>query len=85
MNYINYSFDIETLGLKCTSGILSIGCCEFNILNGDIYREFYKIVYCGRFVDEFTVDESTIKWWENQSIKAREILTSDKKMTYQTV
>ncbi len=75
--------DIETLGLKSNSIILSIGAVFFDIETGELGREFYKNIdpeQHGR-----GVDVSTIMWWMEQSDRARNDLVSGRKYDLQKV
>lgn len=68
----NIMLDLETLGVKSGSAIISIGACVFD--SSGIRDEFHTCIdidsnlKCGR-----TVCASTLKWWMNQSVKARSI------------
>jgi len=73
---LNYSLDIETLGTKIGSYILSIGCVVFNIETGQVIDSFYRNVVCD---DNFKLDINTVMWWLEQSDKARKAVT-DKKL-----
>lgn len=64
--------DIETLGTRSTSQILSIGACKFDPDTGEITDTFHRVI--DRTLDhpqEITVDQSTIDWWEKQSDAAK--------------
>ena len=64
--------DIETLGTAPGSVILSIGAIEFDANTGDYGREFYVSIDPQSCIDVgMTMDFSTIKWWMDQSEKAR--------------
>lgn len=68
--------DLETLGTKPYSAILSIGAVEFDPIEGTLGREFYVVIdkesslYFG-----LEVDKSTEEWWAKQSPEARTVLS----------
>lgn len=66
--------DLETLGTRPGSVILSIGAVEFDLRVG-LGREFYVEIsqYSSRHIG-FTVDQDTVDWWEEQSAEARGLL-----------
>lgn len=65
---VNYMIDIETLGTRNTSVILSIGICTFGSpdLNKEcMYHQLnYKMFPTSTY--EFTTDEDTKEWWKAQ-------------------
>jgi hypothetical protein len=64
--------DLETMGKKSNSAIVSIGAVEFNIETGETGREFYKVVDLQSCLDlGLKVEASTIYWWLQQSEAAR--------------
>jgi hypothetical protein len=72
MNYTDVMLDLETLGNKSNSPILSIGAVEFNIKTGEIGREFYTTVDLQSCLDVgLKVNGSTFYWWMQQSDAAR--------------
>lgn len=64
---IDYSFDLETLGTRYDSYILSIGVAKFDIKTGDILGTFHKQVICD---DRFNIDLDTVMWWIGRSESA---------------
>lgn len=84
-NILDVMIDLETVGIRATSGILSIGAVAFTSrwvdekfakeLNS-LERTFYKKIDPEAFFTEgtnFTTDESTMLWWnkpENAEAKA---------------
>jgi len=67
--------DIETLGTKATSSILSIGACEFNINTGKIGETFHTRIDIDSCLKKgLTVDGNTIGWWMEQDDEARHSL-----------
>lgn len=66
--------DIETLGIRPTSKMLSIGACRFSLnsvsaLNNLREDAFYANIDITEYdnLPEFTEDSSTIEWWSKQS------------------
>lgn len=69
--------DIETMGNKSRSSIISVGALEFDIETGETGREFYVNVCLQSCIDiGLTVEASTIMWWLSQSEQARTDLTN---------
>lgn len=67
----NVMVDIETLGSRTGSEILSIGAVYFD--HKGVGDRFYTTVDCTGL--GLTQDEDTLKWWSEQSPEARTILT----------
>lgn len=70
MNHV--MVDIETLGTRPTSVILSIGACYFDPSTGQIGNEFH--MYLDRADCErlgMTTDPSTLAWWARQGEDAQ--------------
>lgn len=66
--------DLETLGTRPGSIILSIGVVEFSVKKG-IGAEFYQVVNRQSCVDAgLTADVETVLWWGRQSKEAASIL-----------
>lgn len=64
--------DLETLGNKSNSAILSIGAVEFDIETGEIDLEFYERVDLQSCLDAgLIVNGSTFYWWLQQNDNAR--------------
>lgn len=63
--------DIETLGSRTGSEVLSIGAVYFD--SKGVSGQFYSTVDCAGL--GLTQDEDTLKWWSEQSAEARTILT----------
>lgn len=65
--------DIETMGTKSFSSIVSIGAVEFDIDTGETGREFYTKVDLHSCVDTgLHIDPNTVMWWLTQDKEARE-------------
>lgn len=72
MTYTDVMLDLETMGNKSNSSIVSIGAVEFNIETGETGREFYKVIDLHSCLDcGLKVNASTIYWWLQQSEAAR--------------
>lgn len=66
--------DIETLGKSEFAPLVSIGAIEFKPEeNKALGREFYQVVDLGESVVGYDIDVDTLKWWMQQSDKAREV------------
>lgn len=65
--------DLETLGTGANSAIISIGACRFDPDSQQIHCTFHAVI-CRKSVLELgcTEDESTLRWWSNQSMEARQ-------------
>lgn len=67
--------DLETLGNKSNSPILSIGAVEFNLETGETGREFYTTVDLQSCLDVgLKINGSTFYWWMQQSDGARKAI-----------
>lgn len=79
MNLGHLMIDLETMGTKTDSAIVSIGAVEFDINTGETGREFYEVVNLQSAIDAgLKVYGDTVMWWLQQSEKARERLFSTK-------
>jgi exodeoxyribonuclease VIII len=69
----HFMLDIETLGLKSGCQILTIACARFNPSSSSPYLlSFYKRIDLNDYVNyNYSVDENTKKWWEQQSADVR--------------
>lgn len=64
--------DLETLGNKSNSAILSIGAVEFDLETGELGREFYQRIDLQSCLDRgLIVNGSTFYWWLTQNENAR--------------
>ena len=64
--------DLETIGNKSNSALLSIGAVEFDIKTGEIGRQFYERVDLQScFNKGLFANGSTIYWWLQQNDAAR--------------
>lgn len=68
----NVMIDLETLGLKPGSVVLSLGAVEFNPHGDTLGRQVeYHISLADSLSCGFTVDPGTLLWWLAQSEAAR--------------
>lgn len=71
--------DLETMGIRSNSSIVSIAAVEFDLDTGETGEEFYKNVSLQSCVNlGMKMDPETIMWWLKQSDDARAALTSGK-------
>jgi exodeoxyribonuclease VIII len=72
----NVMIDLETLGRRAGCAILSIGAVAFDPDSGKLGEEFYIVVDAMDQVAEcgLHTDQSTIEWWEKQSVEAQQVL-----------
>lgn len=72
----NIMLDIETLGTKSTSVILSIGAIAFG--EQEIGHGFHRRINIDSCLEAgLTVDGKTIQWWMGQSEEARALFSHD--------
>jgi len=65
--------DLETMGKRSNSAIVSIGAVEFNINTNEIGDEFYSRINLQSCLDVgLNVNGETIYWWLIQNEKARQ-------------
>src|SRR5690606_39203262 len=77
-NLGNVMLDLETLGNKSNSAIVSLAAVAFDIETGETGRESYERIDLQSCLDAgLTVDGSTIIWWLSQSEEARKKLTEN--------
>lgn len=70
--------DLETLGTRPGSVILSIGAVVFDLKTGKLGAEFYKNISRASCEKAgLTTDASTVVWWEQQSPEAKAALEPD--------
>jgi len=87
MNYTDVMLDLETMGKKSNSALVSIGAVEFNLMDGGkTGREFYKVIDLQSCLDVgLEVEASTIYFWLQQSQAARDAICKDNKTLLPTV
>ncbi len=72
---LDVMIDLETLGTKPGSVILSLGAVEFDPVEGTMGREFYEVIDTTSCVQAgLLTDPGTVQWWEKQSLEARKVL-----------
>lgn len=73
-NMRNIMLDIETLGTKSTSVIVSIGAVEFDTDNFTLGEGFHRRIDIDSCLKHgLTVDGGTIAWWMDQPDTARKL------------
>lgn len=66
----HFMIDLETIGIRPTSAIVSIGIVHFD--QDTIIDQFYTKVSLADCLDKgLTQDQSTMDWWAKQSVEAR--------------
>ena len=87
MEYTDVMLDLETMGRKSNSALVSIGAVEFNLITGETGREFYKVIDLQSCLDAgLTIDASTVYFWLTEASQAaRDAIAKDKKLPLQTV
>ena len=74
----NVMIDIETLGTKPDSPVLAIGAVFFDPDTGEIGNTFYRVISLeSALIKSKNVDADTLKWWMQQSKKARDIFLDE--------
>lgn len=77
-NLEHLMLDLETMGNRSNSAIVSIGAVEFDILTGEIGRTFYRRVDMKSCLDlGMIVTADTIEWWLLQNETARKKIVND--------
>jgi DNA polymerase III epsilon subunit-like protein len=70
--------DIETMGNKSFSAIVSIAAVEFDINTGETGAEFYTKVDLNSCVERgLKMQADTVLWWMGQSDEARKEITAE--------
>lgn len=67
--------DLETLSVRPTAAIVSIGAATFDRVTGVIFERFHA--RSSPDLDKYAVDLSTIRWWLTQSEEARVSLAQE--------
>jgi len=80
MKFTDVMLDLETMGRKSNSAIVSIGAVEFNIETGETGREFYAVIDLNSCLDfGLKVQADTIYFWLQQNQAARDAICCDDK------
>lgn len=83
--YRNVMIDIESLGTKPGSVVLTIGAVAFDFDQDELGPEFYCTILASSCTKAgLTIDTDTILWWCDQSDEARSSLTSKNAVTLET-
>lgn len=74
--YTDYTLDLETMGVRPTSCIMSIGAAAFNRHEPDFRYEDLSVFRCNVDLQDcmdkgLTIDASTLYWWLTQDNDAR--------------
>ena len=71
----NVMIDIETLGTKPYSVLLSLAGVEFDLESGETGRTFYQNISIQSCLDHnLVIEEQTLLWWLKQDKQAQETL-----------
>lgn len=77
----DFSIDLETLHVRYNAAIIAIGCVQFDANTGCIGNKFYVEIDFNSAIKSGKVSGETLKWWMQQSDKAKRIFTDDEKKT----
>lgn len=70
--------DIETLGLKPGSIVVSVGAVSFDRSTGKMGSEFYSVIDINDSEQKgLTIEAGTAGWWLNQSEDARKVFSDE--------
>ncbi len=68
----NVMIDLETMGNRSNSVVVSLAAVEFDLETGETGREFYKNISIESCLEAgLKIDASTLKWWFEQSKEAQ--------------
>lgn len=85
-NLEHLMLDIETLGNKGKSVILSIGAVEFDLETGITGKEFHKHISIESCLEDgLQIDADTLMWWFGQDKKAKDKIVNSEKAHLTTV
>lgn len=73
----NIMIDIETMGTKPDSCIVSIAAVKFNFENDEVETFYKDISIASSKKHGMTIDPDTVSWWMAQSATAREFTKSN--------
>lgn len=72
--------DLETMGTKPYSVIMSIGCVAFDLATGELGSEFYATIDMeSSKAAGLTTEQSTIDWWNKQDAGVKALMYKDTK------
>ena len=84
-NMDHFSIDLETLGVRSSAAILSIGCQQFDADSGKLGATFYKEIEIDSALRVGSVNGDTLSWWVTQSKEAQRVFVrSNEKMALPT-
>lgn len=69
--------DIETLSIKDTAAVISIGACFFDTKTKEIGAKFSMNLKLDEQLKNRTVDADTLKWWFTQSDAAKRVFSEE--------
>lgn len=72
---IHVALDVESLDKRPTALVLSIGLVAFTLQGGEV-ASFYAEPSKDEQRIYRTMDDGTVRWWETQSLEARQVLLS---------
>lgn len=76
MNHV--MLDLETMGLRPTSAIVSIGACAFDPSTLVLGKRWYGVINLQSCLDAgLTIDGGTVMWWLQQPQAARDALSKE--------
>lgn len=76
---VDISIDLETLGNRGRSAIVSIGMTAFNRTTMEVHGTFEKHIDVNDSLKYLRADGSTLMWWLNQSQAARSALVDNQR------
>jgi len=71
----NLMIDLETLGVKTSAPVVSIGAVFFDIETATIGKSFYQTVTLESAMEYGVVESSTLRWWLLQSEQAKAVFS----------
>lgn len=81
----NLMIDLETMGTGINAPIISIGAVFFDPNTGNIGSEFYSCIFLTSSMKSGGIpDGSTILWWINQSVEAKNVMFDEGAITLQS-
>ena len=84
-NPIHISADLETLSLRPTAVVISIGLAAFTLPGGIIKQAYWILEQPSQVAKGRHVDPSTVRWWQQQSKEAQAVLSEQGKDTRDTL
>jgi exodeoxyribonuclease VIII len=82
----NIMIDLETMGTGPAAAIVAIGAVEFDLVSGELGREFYEAVSLPSSMESGgRVDADTVLWWLRQSDEARALFRAPAHRLYEVL